>query len=120
MGDENCRTAATAGLYDAELIAATKPGAVIINVGRGTVIDEPALIRGLTDGPLGSAYLDVTAVEPLPADSPLWDLPNVVISPHTITKPVFATVSQATRLCGSAVRQASRTASDTASHSLSG
>lgn len=76
-------TAATAGLYNAELIAMTKPGAVIINVGRGTVIDEPALIRGLTDGPLGSAYLDVTAVEPLPTDSQLWDLPNVVISPHT-------------------------------------
>jgi phosphoglycerate dehydrogenase-like enzyme len=76
-------TAATAGLYDAALIAATKPGAVIVNVGRGTVIDEPALIHGLTQGPLGSAYLDVTAVEPLSVDSPLWDLPNVVISPHT-------------------------------------
>ena len=73
----------TAGLYSADLIAATKPGAVIVNVGRGTVIDEPALIDGLTDGPLGSAYLDVTAVEPLPHDSPLWTLPNVVISPHT-------------------------------------
>ncbi|MET3806417.1 phosphoglycerate dehydrogenase-like enzyme [Nakamurella sp. UYEF19] len=76
-------TEATAGLYDAALIAATKPGAVIVNVGRGTVIDEPALIDGLTTGPLGSAYLDVTAVEPLPADSPLWDLPNVVLAPHT-------------------------------------
>ena len=76
-------TEATTGLYDADLIAATKPGAVIVNVGRGTVIDEPALIAGLTDGPLGSAYLDVTAVEPLPADSPLWDLPNVVLAPHT-------------------------------------
>ncbi len=76
-------TDATAGLYDAELIAATKPGAVIVNVGRGTVIDESALIDGLTDGPLGSAYLDVVAFEPLPAASPLWDLPNVVISPHT-------------------------------------
>jgi phosphoglycerate dehydrogenase-like enzyme len=76
-------TDATAGLYDAELIAATKPGAVIVNVGRGTVIDEPALIDGLTAGPLGSAYLDVTAVEPLPPDSPLWDLPNVVLAPHT-------------------------------------
>lgn len=76
-------TGTTAGIYDAALIAATKPGAVIVNVGRGTVIDEPALIDGLVNGPLGSAYLDVTAVEPLPADSPLWDLPNVVISPHT-------------------------------------
>ncbi len=76
-------TDATAGLYDADLIAATKPGAVIVNVGRGTVIDEAALIDGLTNGPLGSAYLDVVAVEPLPAASPLWDLPNVVIAPHT-------------------------------------
>lgn len=76
-------TAATTNLYGADLIAATKPGAVIVNVGRGTVIDEPALVEGLTNGRLGSAYLDVTAVEPLPTDSPLWDLPNVVISPHT-------------------------------------
>ena len=76
-------TDATAGLYNADLIRSTKPGAVIVNVGRGTVIDEPALIDGLTDGPLGSAFLDVTAVEPLPAESPLWTLPNVVIAPHT-------------------------------------
>jgi phosphoglycerate dehydrogenase-like enzyme len=76
-------TDATAGLYSEALITATKPGAVIVNVGRGTVIDESALIRGLTDGPLASAFLDVVAVEPLPTDSPLWDLPNVVISPHT-------------------------------------
>lgn len=76
-------TDATTGLYDADLIAATKPGAVIVNVGRGAVIDEAALIDGLSGGPLGSAYLDVTAVEPLPTESPLWDLPNVVLSPHT-------------------------------------
>lgn len=76
-------TDATTGLYDADLIAATRPGAVIVNVGRGSVIDEAALIDGLSSGPLGSAYLDVTAVEPLPADSPLWDLPNVVLAPHT-------------------------------------
>jgi phosphoglycerate dehydrogenase-like enzyme len=76
-------TDATTGLYDADLIAATKPGAVIVNVGRGSVIDEAALIEALSFGHLGSAYLDVTAVEPLPADSPLWDLPNVVVAPHT-------------------------------------
>ena len=76
-------TEATTGLYDAGLIAATKPGATIVNVGRGTVIDEPALIDALYSGHLGSAYLDVTAVEPLPVDSPLWDLPNVVLAPHT-------------------------------------
>jgi phosphoglycerate dehydrogenase-like enzyme len=76
-------TESTTGLYDAELIAATKPGAVIVNVGRGAVIDEPALIAALADGHLGSAYLDVVAVEPLAADSLLWDLPNVVLAPHT-------------------------------------
>ncbi len=76
-------TEATTGLYDADLIAATKPGAVVVNVGRGTVIDEPALIEALSSGHLGSAYLDVTAVEPLPADSALWTLPTVVLAPHT-------------------------------------
>jgi len=76
-------TESTVGLYGAELIAATKPGAVIVNVGRGPVIDEPALIAGLSGGHLRSAFLDVVAAEPLEADSPLWDLPNVVIAPHT-------------------------------------
>ena len=73
----------TEGLYGAHLIAATRPGAVVVNVGRGTVIDEPALIAALESGHLRSACLDVTATEPLPADSPLWQLPNVLISPHT-------------------------------------
>jgi phosphoglycerate dehydrogenase-like enzyme len=76
-------TAATTGLYGAELITATKPGAVIVNVGRGSVVDEPSLIAGLRSGRLGSAYLDVVAVEPLPVDSPLWSMPQVVIAPHT-------------------------------------
>jgi phosphoglycerate dehydrogenase-like enzyme len=52
-------------------------------VGRGTVLDEPSLIDGLRSGRLGSAYLDVVAVEPLPAESPLWSMPQVVIAPHT-------------------------------------
>ena len=76
-------TAATDGLYGAELVAATKPGAIIVNVGRGTVIDEPALIKGLDSGHLGSAFLDVFAVEPLPVESPLWAMPQVVVAPHT-------------------------------------
>ncbi|MEV0291775.1 D-2-hydroxyacid dehydrogenase [Kribbella sp. NPDC050820] len=76
-------TTATRGLYGAELIAATKPGATIVNVGRGTVIDEPSLVDGLRSGRLGVAFLDVVAVEPLPADSPLWAMPQVVIAPHT-------------------------------------
>ncbi|EKT81404.1 D-2-hydroxyacid dehydrogenase (plasmid) [Rhodococcus opacus] len=76
-------TTATDGLYGAELIAATKPGAVIVNVGRGTVINEPSLIDGLQSGHLASAFLDVVAVEPLPTESPLWAMPQVVIAPHT-------------------------------------
>ncbi len=76
-------TTETEGLYGTDLIAATKPGAVIINVGRGVVVDEPALIAGLQSGHLSSAFLDVTAVEPLPLDSPLWGMPEVVLSPHT-------------------------------------
>jgi phosphoglycerate dehydrogenase-like enzyme len=76
-------TDATNGLYSAELMAATKPGAVIINVGRGTVIDEASLIDALQSGHLGSAYLDVFEVEPLPEESPLWGMPQVVIAPHT-------------------------------------
>jgi phosphoglycerate dehydrogenase-like enzyme len=60
-----------------------KKGAVFVNIGRGQVIDEDALIRHLRNGHLGAACLDVATVEPLPADSPLWDMPNVLISPHS-------------------------------------
>jgi phosphoglycerate dehydrogenase-like enzyme len=66
---------------DAEF-AAMKPGAVILNVGRGPVIDEPAMIRALESGRIKGAGLDVTAVEPLPADSPLYKMDNVLLSPH--------------------------------------
>ena len=76
-------TAETNGLYGAEMIAATKPGAVIVNVGRGIVIDEPSLVDGLRSGQLSAAFLDVFAVEPLPGNSPLWEMPQVVIAPHT-------------------------------------
>jgi phosphoglycerate dehydrogenase-like enzyme len=59
-----------------------KPAAIIINVGRGPVIDQAALIRALLDGRLGGAALDVFEEEPLPENSPLWDMDNVLISPH--------------------------------------
>ncbi len=76
-------TAATTGLIGTDLLRAAKPGVVVVNVGRGTVIDEPALVDALRTGQVSSAYLDVFAQEPLPDGSPLWSLPNVVISPHT-------------------------------------
>ena len=71
------------GLFDAAAFAAMKPGAAIYNVGRGPVIDTAALIAALQSGHLGGAGLDVTDPEPLPADSPLWDMDNVLITAHT-------------------------------------
>jgi len=76
-------TAQTEGMLSREVLEAIRPGASIVNVGRGSTVDEPALIEAMSDGRVGFAALDVTAVEPLPHDSPLWDLPNVLISPHT-------------------------------------
>jgi len=76
-------TAETEKLLGREVLAAAKPGITIVNVGRGTTVDEPALIEALEDGRIGFAALDVTYAEPLAADSPLWGLPNVLISPHT-------------------------------------
>jgi phosphoglycerate dehydrogenase-like enzyme len=68
-------------MSDAEF-AAMKPSAVVINVGRGTVVDEAALIRALENKLIAGAALDVFESEPLPATSPLWDMPNVLLSPH--------------------------------------
>jgi phosphoglycerate dehydrogenase-like enzyme len=76
-------TAATEKLIGSEVLAAVKPGTTLVNVGRGTVVDQEALVPALRDGRIGLAVLDVFATEPLPADSPLWDEPNVLVSPHT-------------------------------------
>lgn len=76
-------TDTTTGLVGREVLGAVRPGTVLVNVGRGTVVDEPALLGALEDGRIGFAALDVVAREPLTADSPLWDHPNVLISPHT-------------------------------------
>jgi D-2-hydroxyacid dehydrogenase (NADP+) len=71
------------GMFDAGAFAVMKPGAVIYNVGRGPVIDTAALIAALQSGHLGGAGLDVTDPEPLPAESPLWEMENVLITAHT-------------------------------------
>jgi phosphoglycerate dehydrogenase-like enzyme len=76
-------TPETEGIVGASEIAALKRGAVVINIGRGQLIDEAALIRALQDGHLAGAALDVFEKEPPPPDSPLWDMPNVIISPHS-------------------------------------
>ena len=75
-------TKETAGLLDRRRIGLMKPGAVVLNVGRGIVIDTEALCDALESGHLGGAGLDVTDPEPLPPDHRLWDIPNAVITPH--------------------------------------
>ena len=60
-----------------------KPGAWLINVARGRLVDERALLRALRDGPIGGAILDTFRDEPLPPTSPFYDLPNVIVTPHT-------------------------------------
>lgn len=76
-------TDATKGLLSADLLGAVHPGTTVVSVGRGTVIDEEALVAALQSGRVGMAVLDVFATEPLPRTSPLWSLPNVIVSPHT-------------------------------------
>jgi phosphoglycerate dehydrogenase-like enzyme len=76
-------TAETESLIDEAALAAMKPGAWLVNVARGRLVDDHALIRALTDGRLGGAALDTFRDEPLPQASPLWDLPNVIVTPHT-------------------------------------
>jgi phosphoglycerate dehydrogenase-like enzyme len=75
-------TPETDGMIGASELAAMKPDAVIVNIGRGSAIDQPALVDALEKKAIGGAFLDVTTPEPLPADHPLWSLPNAHISMH--------------------------------------
>ena len=75
-------TEATTHALDAARLAALPRHAFVVNVGRGTTVDEPALLAALTERRIAGAALDVTEVEPLPADSPLWDAPNLLLTPH--------------------------------------
>lgn len=80
-------TTETRGLMDGDAFSAMLPGAFFVNVGRGSLVDEPALIDALERGHLSGAALDVASREPLPPDHPLWDAPNVMISPHAAASP---------------------------------
>ena len=73
----------TRQIFNAETFAIMKPGACFINVGRGELVDEESLVATLQSGHLAGAALDVFATEPLPPDSPLWDMDNVIITPHS-------------------------------------
>jgi phosphoglycerate dehydrogenase-like enzyme len=75
-------TPETRGLIGARELGLLRPGAIVINVGRGPIFDETALYEALKSGHLGGASLDVFETEPLPAESPLWDLPNAMLTPH--------------------------------------
>lgn len=75
-------TPATYHIMDEAAFSKMKPGAILINVGRGTAIDQEALLKALTEGTLGACGIDVTDPEPLPAESPLWQCENLMITPH--------------------------------------
>jgi phosphoglycerate dehydrogenase-like enzyme len=75
-------TSETYHLIDAQALVRMKPDAWLINIGRGPVLDEGALVRVLGEGKIGGACLDVFETEPLPEESSLWDLPNVIVTPH--------------------------------------
>lgn len=76
-------TPETEGMIGQAEIDAMKPGAILINIARGAMVDELALLQALKDGRIAFAALDVFRSEPLPSDSPFWDLPNVLVSPHS-------------------------------------
>jgi glyoxylate/hydroxypyruvate reductase len=79
----NCLPGTAKGFFSADLIAAMKPGSVFANVGRGSTVDEDALLTALETNRLSGAVLDVTETEPLPADHPFWAMPQVLLTQHT-------------------------------------
>jgi phosphoglycerate dehydrogenase-like enzyme len=89
LGEADClvicapQTPETVDLLGPAEMAALKPGVVFVNIGRGTIVDDAALERGLRSGQIAFAALDVFREEPLPANSPFWELPNVLINPHS-------------------------------------
>jgi len=76
-------TSETAGMVDAKRLSLFKDGAILVNVGRGSLVDETPMIAALQNGKLGGAVLDVTFDEPLPPENPLWTCPNTILTQHT-------------------------------------
>ena len=79
-------TEMTKGMFDEQFLSVCNPGAILVNISRGAIVKEQALVEALRKGTLSGAVLDVFETEPLPADSPLWDIPNVIITPHNSFK----------------------------------
>lgn len=96
------QTPATRGLLDAGRLAQMQPGACFVNVSRGSIVDEPALVEALRTCHIAEATLDVFATEPLPSESPLWTLDNVLITPHLAS---IALPASAARQIGENVRR---------------
>jgi phosphoglycerate dehydrogenase-like enzyme len=77
------QTPETTALFDARRLSRLRPSSFLINVGRGAIVVLEDLVDALREGRLAGAALDVFEIEPLPADHPLWDFPNVILTPHT-------------------------------------
>lgn len=97
-------TPATWHLFDDGALCRMKKGAILVNMARGGIIDEEALIRGIADGRLAGAGLDVVEDEPLRAGNPLLDAPGVIVTPHRLTQTTESLVNQARNMCASAAR----------------
>ena len=97
-------TASTAQLMDRAAFAAMKPRSFFVNVGRGSLVDEVALVEALESGHLAGAALDVASQEPLPADHFLWNAPNLYLSPHASSAPDALFVNLTELFCGNLAR----------------
>jgi phosphoglycerate dehydrogenase-like enzyme len=97
-------TPKTIRLIDRRALSLMRPHSWIINVSRGSIVDTDALVHALRTGRIAGAALDVTDPEPLPSGHPLWQLPNVIVTPHTATTPAMHASSLCSRIQGNLSR----------------